>query len=198
MSTDGVNVSRRRWLIGTTTAVGAVGVGFVAVPFVKSWVPSAKARAAGAPVSYDTSLIAPGQQVKVEWRGKPVILVRRTPEQIADLKKNDGNLRDPGSDESNQPEYAKNEHRSIKPEILVLVGICTHLGCLPGYRPEVGAPDLGADWEGGFFCPCHGSKYDLSGRVFKGVPAPLNLEVPPYSFQGEAVITIGLDKEHSA
>jgi ubiquinol-cytochrome c reductase iron-sulfur subunit len=197
MSTDGVNVSRRRWLIGATSAVGAVGVGFVAVPFVKSWMPSAKAKAAGAPVSYDTSLIAVGQQVKVEWRGKPVILVRRTPEMIADLKKNDGDLRDPNSDQPQQPDYAKNEWRSIKPEILVLIGICTHLGCLPGYRPEVGAPDLGASWQGGFFCPCHGSKYDLAGRVFQGVPAPLNLEVPPYSYQGDA-ITIGLDKEHSA
>lgn len=197
MSTDGVNVGRRRLLIGATAAVGAVGVGFVAVPFVKSWQPSARAKAAGAAVEYDTSLIDVGQQVKVSWRGKPIILVRRTPEMVANLQKVEGDLRDPQSNESTQPDYAKNETRSIKPELLVMIGICTHLGCLPGYRPEVGAPDLGAAWVGGFFCPCHGSRYDLVGRVFKGVPAPLNMEIPPYSFRG-SVVVIGVDKEHSA
>jgi len=197
MSTDGVNVGRRRLLIGATSAVGALGVGFVAVPFVKSWQPSARAKAAGAAVEYDTSLVESGQQVKVSWRGKPVILVRRTPEMVANLQKIEGDLRDPQSNESTQPDYAKNETRSLKPELLVMVGICTHLGCLPGFRPEVGAPDLGASWVGGFFCPCHGSRYDLAGRVFKGVPAPLNMEIPPYSFRGNVVV-IGVDKEHSA
>lgn len=198
MSTDGVNVSRRRWLIGATSAVGAVGVGFVAVPFVKSWQPSARAKAAGAPVEYDTSLIEAGQQVKVSWRGKPIVLIRRTPDMIANLTKGEGNLRDPGSEESTQPDYAKNATRSLKPELLVMIGICTHLGCLPGFRPEVGAADLGgASWFGGFFCPCHGSKYDLAGRVFTGVPAPKNMEIPPYSFKGN-VLVIGVDKEHSS
>jgi len=200
MSTDGVNVGRRRLLIGATAAVGAVGVGFVAVPFVKSWQPSARAKAAGAAVEYDSSLIEAGQQVKVAWRGKPVIMVRRTPDMLTNTKKVEGDLRDPNSDESTQPSYAKNEFRSLKPELLVMVGICTHLGCLPGFRPEVGAPDLQAGsgpWQGGFFCPCHGSKYDLAGRVFKGVPAPLNMEIPPYSFRG-SVVVIGVDQEHSA
>jgi ubiquinol-cytochrome c reductase iron-sulfur subunit len=198
MSTDGVNVGRRRLLIGATAAVGAVGVGFVAVPFVKSWQPSARAKAAGAPVEYDAGLIEAGQQVKVAWRGKPVVLVRRTPEMLAGLAKVETELRDPGSDESDQPTYAKNQSRSLKPELLVMVGICTHLGCLPGFRPEVGAADLGgSSWVGGFFCPCHGSKYDLAGRVYKGVPAPKNMEIPPYSFRG-SVVVIGVDKEHSA
>ena len=198
MSTDGVNVGRRRLLIGATSAVGAVGVGFVAVPFVKSWQPSARAKAAGAPVEYDAGLIEAGQQVKVAWRGKPVVLVRRTPEMLAGLAKVETELRDPGSDESDQPAYAKNQSRSLKPELLVMVGICTHLGCLPGFRPEVGAADLGgSSWVGGFFCPCHGSKYDLAGRVYKGVPAPKNMEIPPYSFRG-SVVVIGVDKEHSA
>lgn len=197
MSTDGVNVGRRRLLIGATAAVGAVGAGFAVVPFVKSWQPSARAKAAGAPVEYDTSLIEPGQQVKVSWRGKPVILLRRTPEMVANLAKGEGNLRDPQSNESVQPEYARNATRSLKPELLVMVGICTHLGCLPGLRPEVAAPDLGPTWVGGFFCPCHGSKYDLAGRVFSGVPAPLNMEIPPYSFRGNVVV-VGVDKEHAA
>lgn len=191
MSTDGVNHSRRRMLIGTTAAVGAVGAAFVATPFVKSWSPSAKAKAAGAPISADLSKLEPGQQMVVEWRGKPVWVVRRTQEALADLKKVAGDLRDPDSAESVQPDFAKNEHRSIKPEYVVLVGICTHLGCSPTYRPEVAPADLGQSWRGGFFCPCHGSTYDMAGRVYKGVPAPLNLEVPPYKYLSDSVVLIG-------
>lgn len=191
MSTDGVNHSRRRMLIGTTAAVGAVGAAFVATPFVKSWNPSAKAKAAGAPVTADIGKLEPGQQMVVEWRGKPVWVVRRSPEALADLKKVAGDLRDPESNESVQPDFAKNEYRAIKPEYAILVGICTHLGCSPTYRPEVAPADLGQSWRGGFFCPCHGSTYDMAGRVYKGVPAPLNLEVPPYKYLSDNVVLIG-------
>ncbi len=190
MSTDGVNKTRRN-LIAGTALLGAVGAVGVAVPFVKSWNPSAKAKAAGAPVTADISKLEPGQQMVVEWRGKPVWVVRRTKEALADLAKVESDLRDPKSDESVQPENAKNQWRSIKPEYLVLTGICTHLGCSPLYRPEVAPADLGPSWRGGFFCPCHGSRYDLAGRVYSGVPAPLNLEVPPYKFDSDTVITIG-------
>ncbi|HMY28290.1 MAG TPA: ubiquinol-cytochrome c reductase iron-sulfur subunit [Agitococcus sp.] len=191
MSTDGVNHSRRRMLIGTTAAVGAVGAAFVATPFVKSWNPSAKAKAAGAPVTADLSKLELGQQMVVEWRGKPVWIVRRSPEALADLKKVAGDLRDPESNESVQPDFAKNEYRAIKPEYAILVGICTHLGCSPTYRPEVAPADLGQSWRGGFFCPCHGSTYDMAGRVYKSVPAPLNLEVPPYKYLSDSVVLIG-------
>lgn len=191
MTTDGVNHSRRRMLIGTTAAVGAVGAAFVATPFVKSWNPSAKAKAAGAPVTADLSKLELGQQMVVEWRGKPVWVVRRSPEALADLKKVAGDLRDPESNESVQPDFAKNEYRAIKPEYAILVGICTHLGCSPTYRPEVAPADLGQSWRGGFFCPCHGSTYDMAGRVYKSVPAPLNLEVPPYKYLSDSVVLIG-------
>lgn len=194
MSTDGVNNSRRMLLIGATAAVGAVGVAGVAVPFVKSWNPSAKAKAAGAPVTVDISKLEPGQRMVVEWRGKPVWVVRRTPEMLSRLPKNDTSLRDPKSENpEQQPAYAQNPYRSIKPEYLVLTGICTHLGCSPLFRPEVAAADLGADWNGGFFCPCHGSKFDLAGRVFQGVPAPKNLSVPPHKYDSDNVLTIGVD-----
>ncbi len=194
MSTDGVNVDRRRLLIGATAAVGAVGVAGVAVPFVKSWNPSAKAKAAGAPVTADISQIEPGQRAVFEWRGKPVWVVRRTPEMLRTLSTHDSKLNDPNSEvETQQPAYAKNPTRSIKPEFLVLTGICTHLGCSPLFRPEVAAADLGADWVGGFFCPCHGSRFDLAGRVFSGVPAPTNLVVPPYRYVTDSVVVIGED-----
>lgn len=197
MSSDGVNEGRRRFLIGATSAVGAVGVGYAAVPFVQSWQPSAKAKTAGAPVVADFSKLEVGQRMTVEWRGKPVWLVRRSPEMMATLDKDKDQLRDPDSNESKQPAYAKNEYRcrESRKELLVLIGICTHLGCVPLYRPEVAPADLGADWLGGFFCPCHGSKYDLSGRVFQGVPAPLNLEVPPYYYMSDSLIKIGEDGE---
>ena len=197
MSSDGVNEGRRRFLIGATSAVGAVGAGFAAVPFVQSWQPSAKAKTAGAPVVADISKLEVGQRMIVEWRGRPVWILRRSPEAMESLKKVEESLRDPASAESKQPEYAKNEARSRqdRSEILVLTGLCTHLGCSPLYRPEVSPADLGADWVGGFFCPCHGSKFDLSGRVFKSVPAPLNLEDPPYYFMSDTLIKIGEDGE---
>ncbi len=191
---DGVDTSRRRFLTAATTVVGGVGAVLTAVPFVKSMLPSARAQAAGAPVEADISKLEPGQKINVEWRGKPVWIVRRTEEMLSLLKEMDSVVLDPNSEVPQQPEYAKNEYRSIKPEILVLVGICTHLGCSPTYRPEVAPDDLGKEWKGGFFCPCHGSKFDLAGRVFKGVPAPKNLVVPPHRYIGKSVILVGDDK----
>lgn len=195
MSGDNTNSGRRRFLTAATTVVGAVGTGFVLVPFISSMQPSAKARAAGAPVRADISKLEPGQMIRVKWRGKPVWLVRRTEKMLEVLPTMDDQLRDPESIESEQPAYAQNEYRSIKPEILVTVGICTHLGCSPTYRPDAGAPDLGADWEGGFFCPCHGSRFDLAGRVYKAVPAPTNLDVPPHRYLSETELLIGEDGE---
>jgi len=193
MSGDNTNTSRRRFLTAATTVVGAVGVGFALVPFVSSMQPSARARAAGAPVRADISKLEPGQMVRVKWRGKPVWLVRRTEKMLEVLPTLDSKVSDPESLESEQPPYAQNEYRSIKPEVLVTVGICTHLGCSPTYRPDAGAADLGADWEGGFFCPCHGSKFDLAGRVYKGVPAPTNLAIPPHRYLSETELVIGED-----
>ena len=193
MSGDNTNTGRRRFLTAATTVVGAVGVGFALVPFVSSMQPSAKARAAGAPVRADISKLEPGQMIRVKWRGKPVWLVRRTDEMLESLATLVPELRDPDSVEPMQPEYAQNEFRSIRPEVLVTVGICTHLGCSPTYRPDVGAADLGADWLGGFFCPCHGSRFDLAGRVYKGVPAPLNLEIPPHRYLSDNELVIGED-----
>lgn len=186
------SLSRRKLLIAVSSAVGAVGAVGAAVPFVKSWNPSAKAKAAGAPVSVNISKLEVGQKLVVEWRGRPVWVVRRSAETLKNLEQAITKLRDPESNESKQPEFAHNIYRSIKPEYLVLTGICTHLGCSPTHRPDVGAADLGGDeWLGGFFCPCHGSKFDLAGRVYKGVPAPTNLEVPPYHFVGDDVVVIG-------
>jgi len=195
MSNDGVNTGRRRFLAAATTVVGAAGAVGVAVPFVGSWNPSAKAKAAGAPVKADVSKIDPGQMIVVEWRGKPVYIVRRTKEALEAIKKIDSldELKDPNSEKSIQPKYIKGDFRSIKEEFLVLLGVCTHLGCAPKYRPEVGS--VSHDWLGGFFCPCHGSKFDLAGRVFKNVPAPTNLEVPAYRYLSDSVIEIGVDQE---
>lgn len=195
MSNDGVNEGRRRVLTALTSVVGAAGVVGAAVPFVGSWNPSAKAKAAGAPVEVNISKIEPGQMITVEWRGKPVYVVRRTPEAIANLDKMQDGLRDPSSEKSVQPEYTKNPTRAIKDEVAVLLGLCTHLGCAPTYRPEVGAEDLGgAEWLGGFFCKCHGSKFDLAGRVLTGVPAPINLEIPPHKYISDDIILIGEDQ----
>ena len=188
---EGVNIKRRRVLIAPTAANGAVAVAAVATPFVRSWYPSAKAEAAGAAVTQDISSIENGQMVVVKYRGKPIFVVKRTDEMIANLEKVLPQLSDPQSDQSVQPEYCKNDTRSREPDILVVEGVCTHLGCAPSYRPEVGAADLGGDsWFGGFFCPCHGSLYDLAGRVYKGVPAPTNLPIPEYSMNG-TILTVG-------
>lgn len=192
---DDVNLGRRRLLTAAASVVGAVGVGFAAVPFISSWLPSQRAQAAGAPVEVDISKLEPGSRLTVEWRGKPVWVVSRTPQMLEALPTLNSQLRDPKSDQSHQPSYANNLHRSLKPELLVMVGICTHLGCSPIFRPDVAAPDLGADWKGGFFCPCHGSKFDLAGRVYQGVPAPLNMDVPPYQFVSDTRLLIGIDSE---
>ena len=196
MSSEGVNSGRRKFLTAATSVVGVAGAVGIAVPFVGSWNPSAKAKAAGAPVKADIGNLEPGQMVVVEWRGKPVYVLHRTEDQIADLPQLNGDLKDPDSQISDQPAYITGIDRSIRPDILVVVGLCTHLGCAPKFRPEVGAADLGGDeWLGGFFCPCHGSKFDLSGRVYSGVPASANLVVPPYSFEGDSVLVIGVDTE---
>lgn len=189
-SAEGVNVSRRRMLIGTTAVVGGAGMVAAIAPFVKSWNPSAKAKAAGAPVVQDISSLEAGQMITVEWRGIPVFVVNRTAEMVAHLEQDSSVLADPASDQSEQPEYTKNSTRSRTPELLVVTGVCTHLGCAPLYRPEVAPADLGADWQGGFYCPCHGSKYDLAGRIYKSMPAPTNLPVPPYSL-ADSILTIG-------
>ncbi|MGB0466368.1 MAG: ubiquinol-cytochrome c reductase iron-sulfur subunit [Pontibacterium sp.] len=196
MSNDGVNKGRRRLLIGATSAVGAVGAVGAAVPFVASWNPSAKARTAGAPVKVDVSKLEPGQQAIVKWRGKPVWVVRRSDEALAKLPGLDPTLADPNSAVPQQPEYVPGTAaRAIREDIVVLVGICTHLGCSPTYRPEIAPEDLGADWIGGFYCPCHGSRFDLSGRVVKGSPAPTNLVIPPHYYESDDVIIVGLDQE---
>ena len=196
MSSDGVNSTRRKFLTAATSAVGVAGVVGVAVPFVGSWNPSAKAKAAGAPVMADIGKLEPGQMVVVEWRGKPVYVLHRTESQLAALEGLNAELKDPDSAGSVQPDYVSGVARAIRPEILVIEGLCTHLGCAPKFRPEVGAADLGGEgWMGGFFCPCHGSKFDLSGRVYAGVPASANLIVPPHSFEGDNVLVIGVDAE---
>ncbi|MDH3630769.1 MAG: ubiquinol-cytochrome c reductase iron-sulfur subunit [Gammaproteobacteria bacterium] len=188
MSSGGVDNNRRRFLTAATVVVGAVGTVITAVPFVASWSPSARAKTAGAPVEANIGKLEPGQQIIVKWRGKPVWVVRRDEKALATLPKVAGELRDVDSDESIQPEYAKNEYRSRKPEFLIIEGICTHLGCSPTYQPEITS-----DFQGGFFCPCHGSKFDFAGRVYSGVPAPTNLPVPPHYFVSDDVIRIGED-----
>jgi ubiquinol-cytochrome c reductase iron-sulfur subunit len=195
MTSEGVDDEKRRFLTQAAIVVGAVGAGFLTVPFVASMRPSAKAQALGAPVEVDVSKIEPGQRIIVSWRGKPVWVVRRTPEILTALPTLDDKLLDPRSEQSEQPEAARNEVRAIKPELFVAIGICTHLGCSPVYRPEIAPADLGPEWKGGFFCPCHGSRFDLAGRVYKGVPAPVNLAIPPYSYISDTRIVIGLDGE---
>jgi len=189
-----VDTGRRRFLTAATAVVGGVGAAYVAWPFVASMLPSAKARAAGAPVEVDISKMEPGQLAITEWRGKPIWIVYRTEEALAALPTLDDRLSDPSSEVQHQPEYAKNPTRSIKPAVGVLVGICTHLGCSPTYRPDVAPEDLGPEWKGGFFCPCHGSRFDLAGRVFQGSPAPTNLVVPPYKYLSDTRILIGEDQ----
>ena len=200
--TEGIDdKGRRRFLIAATTVVGAVGVGFTAVPFILSMQPSAKTQAAGAPVEVDISKIEPGQRLTVEWRGKPIWIVRRTEENLQELESLNNMLRDPNSEETTQqPQYAQNATRSIKPEYLVVIGICTHLGCSPSYvrKDDPQAASIKAGWKGGFFCPCHGSFFDLAGRVYQGVPAPLNLVVPPYTYLSETKIMVGVDQKEGA
>lgn len=197
MSNDGVNAGRRRFLVAATSVVGAAGAVGAAVPFVGSWFPSAKAKAAGAAVKVNVSKVEPGQQMVAEWRGQPVFIVRRTEEILGNLTKHEAQLADFDSQASDQPTYVDPKTRSIKPEVLLLVGICTHLGCSPAFRPEVAPADLGAEWVGGYFCPCHGSRYDLAGRVYKAQPAPLNLPVPPHMYESDDVIVIGQDQEQA-
>ena len=191
-----INHGRRRVLTALTCAVGAAGAAGVAVPFLGSWNPSAKAKAAGAPVKIDLSKLEPGGLITEEWRGKPVFILRRTEEALAAMDTLTNQLSDPDSDKSLQPDYTKNETRARKPEFMIMLGVCTHLGCAPKHRPAVG--DLDASWKGGFFCPCHGSRFDLAGRVYKSMPAPTNLEIPPHSYESDTVVVIGVDEETSA
>ena len=191
MSNAPVNNGRRRFLTAATSVVGGAGVVGVAVPFIGSWNPSARAKAAGAPVEINVGKIEPGQLIRAEWRGKPIYVVRRTEQILASLSAHDDQLRDPNSAEAQQPEYATNAYRSIKPEFMVALGVCTHLGCAPTYHKG----DFDQYVEGvkeGFFCPCHGSKFDMAGRVFSGVPAPLNLVVPEHSFPNDDTLLVGV------
>lgn len=193
-----IDPSKRTWLIATSCA-GAVGAGAVAIPFISSFQPSERAKAAGAAVEVDIAALKPGEKLTVEWRGKPVWIIKRTPEQLASLNKTDTQLADPKSERKPSeltPEYARNQHRSIKPEIMVAVGICSHLGCSPSDKFQTGAqPSLPDDWQGGFLCPCHGSTFDMAGRVFKNKPAPDNLEVPPHFYLSDSKLLIGEDKK---
>ena len=199
MGNDGVeNHGRRRFLTATTAVVGAVGAGFVAVPFIKSWNPSAKAKLAGAPVTADISALAEGTRMVLEWRGQPIWIVKRTKQMLDVLPTLDSRLRDPKSTNlDQQPEYAKNEFRSIKPEISVLVGLCTHLGCSPELVAEIKPEPFDPNWKGGYFCPCHKSRFDMAGRVFDGVPAPINLLVPPHHYENDTTIVIGVDPSNA-
>ena len=195
MPTDGVNKGRRRFLVATTAVVGGVGAGFAAVPFIQSWQPSAKAQSMGAPVQVDITKLEPGQLLKVQWRGQTIGVLRRTPESLGLLPEVTPDLRDPQSLESEQPSFAQNETRALKDEYLVVNMHCTHLGCVPQMVPQVGPQSFEENWKGGFFCPCHKSKFDMSGRVYKGVPAPTNLKVPPYSFIDDQTLLIGVNPE---
>ncbi len=191
MNENDIDLEKRRFLTQTTVALGAAGVAFAAVPFINFLKPGAGTLESGAPIDVDITKLEPGQMIRVEWRGQPIWVLSRPEEMLATLPKLEPLLSDPDSDESVQPESCKNPHRSIKPEVFVAVGICTHLGCSPTYRPEVAPPDLGKDWLGGFFCPCHGSRFDLAGRVYKKVPAPTNLVVPPYYYETDTRLIVG-------
>jgi ubiquinol-cytochrome c reductase iron-sulfur subunit len=193
MQDNGIDKKRRHFLTAAATVVGGAGALATAIPFVSTLSPSAKTKAIGGPVEVDISKLKPGERMVEKWRGKPVWILRRSKESVADLSEMSDILRDPESDVEQQPEYAKNSYRSINPEYLVVVGLCTHLGCSPNYLASGEENDFGADWKGGFFCPCHGSKFDLAGRVYKGVPAPANLVVPKYQFISETTILIGDD-----
>ncbi len=188
-----IDASRRKFLVAATAATGGVGVALAAVPFVASWKPSERARALGAPYELDVSKLEPGQMVTFSWRKKPIYVVRRTPEMLAALPKVEAVLKDPTSAKSEQPAYTKNAVRALNPEFLVVIATCTHLGCLPKQHFLPADPMLGADWPGGFFCPCHGSKFDMAGRVFNGSPASVNLVIPPYSFRDERTLVVGVD-----
>ena len=191
---DGViDKDRRRFLTTTATVVGGIGVIATSVPFISTMTPSAKTRAIGAPVEVDISELKPGERLTVKWQGKPVWILRRASTTLENIESMDDKVRDPDSEQAQQPDYARNEYRSIKPEYLVVIGLCTHLGCSPNYFPADASTDLGPDWKGGFFCPCHGSRFDMAGRVFKGVPAPANLVVPPHKYISESKILIGDD-----
>ncbi|MDP1717775.1 MAG: ubiquinol-cytochrome c reductase iron-sulfur subunit, partial [Burkholderiales bacterium] len=191
MSEKDTDQCKRQFLVAATTVAGGVAAGAAAVPFVASMLPSERAKAAGAPVEVDISKLAPGEQMTVEWRGKPVWIVRRTKEMLETVKKGDDKVADPDSKKLMQPEYAKNEFRSIKPDYLVVVGICTHLGCSPVGKFNVGPEAFDANWQGGFYCPCHGSLFDLAGRVYKNKPAPDNLVIPPYKYLSDTRLLIG-------
>ncbi len=195
MTEDVVDHSKRRLLLATTAAAGGVATVGAAAPFVMSLMPSERAKAAGAPVEVDVSAIPPGSMMSVEWQGKPIWIVHRTKEMIEDLSHHDGHLADPDSAVPQQPEYCNNKYRSIKPKYLVVIGICTHLGCSPTFRPEEAPEDLGPDWEGGWFCPCHGSRFDLAARVYKGVPAPTNMIVPPHKYLSDTTLLVGDDSK---
>ena len=195
LANDGVDQSRRKFLTRATLATGALGAVFAAVPFIESWAPSERARAQGAPTTFDLSKLEPGQMATPVWRRAPIYVVRRTPDMLARIAGHDDDLKDPGSKDSDQPPYAKNPQRSRTAEFLVLVGICTHLGCLPKQRFDRG--ELYPSWPGGFFCPCHGSRFDLAGRVFTGSPASINLRVPPYSYPNPTTLVIGADEKAS-
>jgi ubiquinol-cytochrome c reductase iron-sulfur subunit len=190
---DAVDSSRRSMLLGATVALGATGAVFTAIPFIESWLPSESARAAGAPTEIDLSKLEPGQMVVSVWRRQPILVVRRTPQMLSLLANHDGRLKDPSSADSSQPPYCKNPLRARSGDFFVVIGVCTHLGCLPKPRFDAGDPGLGADWPGGWACPCHGSRFDLAGRVFEGSPASVNLVIPPYVFPNPQRVVIGLD-----
>ena len=194
---DSVDTSRRKFLTTATVALGAAGAAFALVPFVSSWKPSERARALGAPTELDLAKVEPGQMTILTWRKQQIYVVKRTPEMLSSLANHDARLKDPASEKSEQPDYAKNPVRAVRPDVLVLIGVCTHLGCLPKQRFEAGVAELGADWPGGFFCPCHGSRFDLAGRVFEGSPASVNLRIPPYQIAGET-LTVGVDSQKGA